>query len=271
MKRNIEYMPDEYKNEPYFNKAHQTYFRRWSKKEEEWFKYLLSKGYTRKEIAESMGRTVQSIIDKKKKLSKNERTYNKKHSEEKKEINKLFLNQIKPVTILDVYCGENTLYDEYDTLKNDIDININADFHMDSLKLLCKLYSENKKFDLIDLDPYGSAYDCFDLAIKMAKKGLCVTLGEINLRRFGEIDYISYRYGINELSQVNSGNLIKHIQQIGLRNHKILEVYSKKDWGHISRVWFKIIPMEKRGKEWYQKKKTVCENKENLSRWIGEK
>lgn len=78
MRKDIEYMPDEYKLKPFFHTGHQTYTRRWSKKEEEWLKYLLSKNYTRREIAESMGRSVQSIIDKRKKMRKKDKTFCKK-------------------------------------------------------------------------------------------------------------------------------------------------------------------------------------------------
>lgn len=268
MRKDIEYMPDEYKLKPFFHTGHQTYTRRWSKKEEEWLKYLLSKNYTRREIAESMGRSIQSIIDKRKKMRKKDKTYNEEHSQEKREINKKFLEEVKPVTVLDCYCGENNIYNEYELVTNDINRKINSDYHMDAHKLLCKLYSEDKTFDLIDLDPFGSAYDCFDLAIKMANKGLCITLGEMNLRRFAETEYVKYRYNINNLDDFNSDNLIKKIQIIGIRNKKDLRIFCKKDWNHISRVWFKISPMKRRGEEFYRKKTKKLESEKNLNEWM---
>lgn len=121
-----------------------------------------------------------------------------------------------------------------------MDKTIDADEHMDSLKLMCKLYLENKKYDMIDLDPFGSAYDCFDLAIKMAKKGLIITLGEMGHKRFKRLDFVRRMYGIESLEEFTSDRIIEEIQKIGLKNKKILNVYKKKDWQGISRVWFTI-------------------------------
>lgn len=73
---------------------------------------------------------------------------------------------------MDLFCGVKNFYSDYDNTTNDINEEIPADYHNEALKTICKLYSENKKYDLIDLDPFGSAFDCFDLAIKMAKKDL---------------------------------------------------------------------------------------------------
>ena len=98
------------------------------------------------------------------------------------------------------------------------------------------------KYDMIDLDPFGSAYDCFDLAIKMAKKGLCITLGEMGHKRWKRLDFVKWRYGINSLDDFTSDIIIKKIQEIGIRNKKILKVFAKRDWQNISRVWFVIKP-----------------------------
>ena len=109
---------------------------------------------------------------------------------------------------------------------------------MDSLKLLCQLYSEDKKFDFIDLDPYGSASDCFDLAIKMANKGIAITFGEIGHKRFKRLDYVRRHYDIHTLDEFTTDNLIKYVQKIGVKNKKNLVVYRKCEWNGISRVWF---------------------------------
>lgn len=105
---------------------------------------------------------------------------------------------------------------------------------------LCKLYSENKKYDFIDLDPFGSCYDCFDLAIKMATNGIAITLGEMGHKRWKRLDFVSKRYGIYNLEDFTSDNLIQKIQQIGIQNKKSLNVFAKRDWQNISRVWFTI-------------------------------
>ena len=41
---------------------------------------------------------------------------------------------------------------------------------LDFSKNIINMSSLNKKFDVVDLDPFGSAFDCFDLAIKIASK-----------------------------------------------------------------------------------------------------
>ena len=109
-----------------------------------------------------------------------------------------------------------------------------------------------KKYDLIDLDPFGSAYDCSDLAIKMARKGLYVTLGEMGHKRWKRLDYVKTRYGINNLDDFTSDNLIKKIQEIGIQNKKKLNVFACKDWQNISRVWFVIEPY-KETSQWEDK------------------
>jgi len=212
----------------------------WTDKEIEWTKQLLSDGYTVKEIAKSLDRSETSVSIKVKRLNKKNNTYNKGHIEEKYKLNDLFLKEIKPKTILDLYCGTRSFYKQYNATTNDINKEIDADYHEDAFKLICKLYSENKKYDLIDLDPFGSAYDCFDLAIKMAKKGLVITLGELGHKRWKRLDYVSTHYDIKTMEDFTIENIIEQIKKIGLRNKKELEVYVAKEWQNTGRVYFKI-------------------------------
>ena len=217
--------------------------RKWTKEEMEWCMKLKEEGCTTKEIAESVDRQLTSVSIKMKRLSKKNDDYNKGHIIDKYNTNKEYFDYLQPNSILDVYCGVKSYWkNNYDVkvISNDMNKEISADYNMDSLKLLCLMYMENKKFDLIDLDPFGSAFDCFDLAIKMAKKGLIVTIGEIGHKRFKRLDYVSRVYGINKFEDFTSDNIIKEIQKIGLQNKKILKVHSKKDWNGISRVWFTI-------------------------------
>lgn len=237
-------MPNEYKGETYFDKHNGTYSRKWTEKEISWLKYLIEKGYTTKEIAESMDRGVTSVSIKKKRISKKDKTYNQNHIREKNKINKVFVKMLNPNSVLDLYNGGSLLYSNYNMTSNDIDKAFDTDFHKDAFKLICELYSQNKSYDLIDLDPFGSAYDCFDLAIKMANKGLCITFGELGHKRWKRLDYVSRFYGINELENFELDALIKEVQKIGLRNKKRLKVYSQRDWGWIGRVWFTIEPMK---------------------------
>lgn len=226
--------------------------RTWTEKEIEWLKKLNEEGYTYKQIAISMGRTETAVNIKMKRLSKKENTYNQKHIDDKYQLNYAFLDIIKPKTVLDPYCGEKCFYKNYKVTTNDINKNIQADFNEDAFKLLCKLYTQNKKYDLIDLDPFGSAYDCFDLAIKMAKKGLVITLGELGHKRWKRLDYVSTHYDINNFDDFTIENIIKYIQKIGLRNKKELVVWKYKEWENTGRVYF-IIKNIKITKQWKDK------------------
>ena len=97
---------------------------------------------------------------------------------------------------------------------------------------------------MIDLDPFGSAYDCFDLAIKMAQKGLVITLGELGHKRWKRLDYVAPRYDIYSLDDFTIQKIISYIQKIGLQNKKKLVVYDFREWRNIGRVWFKIEPLK---------------------------
>lgn len=248
--REIPIIPCEYKGE--YNKScgyTTTKPRKWTKEEIEWTKKLINEGYSNKEIALSLDRSETSVSIKVKRLSKKQNTYNHKHVEEKYKLNTMFLEEIKPKTILDLYCGVNSFYKDLNTTTNDIDKNIEAEYHEDAFKLICKLYYENKKYDLIDLDPFGSAYDCFDLAIKMAKKGLVITLGELGHKRWKRLDYVGSHYDIDNLEDFTIENLIEHIQKIGLKNKKELIIWNYKEWQNIGRVYF-IVKEKKITEQW---------------------
>ena len=246
-------MPDEYKGKSRGCCGYQgTEQREWNDKEVEYLKDCLAKGYSVKEIAESMDRTLVSVKLKRKRLTKTDGTYNKRHIEEKYSLNQQFLDEIKPKTVLDVYCGTKNFYEGYDTITNDIEPSIEATYHDDALVCLYRMYIEGKKFDLVDLDPFGSAYDGFDTAIKMAKKGLAITLGELGHKRWKRLDFVSTHYGIERLEDFTIENLISHIQMIGARNKKKLVVYEYREWQNIGRVWFRIEPMPK-SEQWSKK------------------
>lgn len=218
--------------------------REWTDKEIEWFKKMLNDGYSRSEIALSMGRTEVSVGLKQKRLGKKNGNYNIHHIDEKYEINKNFIDEIKPKSLLDLYAGE-SFYKGCNIKRivtNDINKSLDTDYHRDAFKLICELYSKNKKFDMIDLDPFGSAYDCFDIAIKMARTGLVITLGELGHKRWKRFDFVRPHYGISNIEDFTIDNLISQIQRIGLCNKKELIVWEKREWPNIGRVWFKIKP-----------------------------
>lgn len=239
-------MPEEYRGE--VNKPGgytRTAPRKWTKEEIDWLLKLKEEGYSNAQIAQSMGRSEVSVQIKTKRLTKRDNTYNERHVDEKYQINEAFFSELQPKDVLDAYCGEKQFYRNRTLcITNDKNKDIPASYNLDAFKLLCQLYGKGYEFDLIDLDPFGSAYDCFDLAIKMAKKGLVITLGELGHKRWKRLDYVSTHYDITDLSDFTLDNMIAYIQKIGRRNKKNLLVFEKREWRNIGRVWFKIEPLK---------------------------
>lgn len=212
--------------------------RKWQESDIENLIQLKNSGLDNSTIANKLKRSDVSIQIKLKRLTKKQDTYNKKHRELKYTLNKKFIDIINPKTILDVYAGETSYYNN--AVTNDINQEFNTTYNYDAQKLLCKLFVEDKKFDLIDLDPFGSAYDCFHLAIQMAKKGLIITLGEMGHRRWKRLDFVRSHYGIKKLEEFTVENIINEIQRIGRIYKKELTPVYVGSWGLISRVYFKI-------------------------------
>lgn len=233
--------------------------REWTEEEIKFCACLKEQGYSYKQIAEIVDRTATSVSIKMKRISKQENKYNVKHVEDKYQVNRKFLDAVNPDTVLDVFCGEKNFYSEYQVTTNDKNSEIDADYHMDALRLLCKLYSEGKKFDVIDLDPYGSAYDCFDLAVKMARKGLVITLGEVGHKRWKRLDFVGDRYGIRKIEDFTIQKLIERIQQIGKQNKKKLSVFDFREWSNIGRVWF-LIDSYRETSQWEKVPEETSEN-----------
>ena len=167
--------------------------RKWDDDNIKALKELKAKGLSNKEIAKELDRTEVSIQIKLKRLNKSNTTYNDKHRKDKYRTNAEFLRDLQPTNVLDLYAGENSFYKDYRNplITNDKNKEFtNCDFNLPALKLLCKMYYDGKKFDLIDLDPFGSAYECFDLSLKLAKKGLIITFGELGHKRWKRLDYV---------------------------------------------------------------------------------
>jgi len=240
----IEKMPESYRGTVQTKTDYtKTAPRKWTEEEIGWIVEKKKQGYSNEEIAWSVDRTEISVQIKLKRLSKDDNTYNKPHVIEKYRVNSAFLNDIEPKTILDLYSGEKPYYTglgKYDVTTNDKNESFPAMFHMDALECLCLLYANKKRYDLIDLDPFGSAYDCFDLAIKMAKKGLAVTFGEYGHKRWKRNDFLKRYYGIEDVEGFNVMDLIREVQRIALRNKKVLVPVYVREWQNIARVWFEI-------------------------------
>lgn len=239
-------MPDEYKGKELTNSGMTKYTpRQWTNEEITWCMKLKDDGYSVAEIADSIDRDIVQTSIKLKRLTKKNDTYNHEHLADKYMLNDEFFNVVKPEIVLDAFTGVKHYWsDKCPCVTNDIDESIKADYHMDALKMLCNEYMKGNKYDLIDLDPYGSAYDCFDLAIKMAKKGLIITYGEMGHKRFKRLDYVRNAYQIDDLNDFTIENLIIKTQEIARHNHKDLIVYQIGNWRNIARVYFLIKPIK---------------------------
>lgn len=237
-------MPSEYKGR-YTKNGGLTKFqpRKWTEKEIEWVMMLKEKGFNTKQIAECIDRDVTQVSIKLKRLGKLNKTYNDPHRDEKYITNAMFIADADINSVLDVFSGSKSAYESYELerlVTNDIEISFNTDYNYDALTFCCMQYAGRNKYDLVDLDPFGSAYDCFDLAIKMAKKGIIITLGELGHKRFKRLDFVRRYYGIETIDDFTTENLVKHIIKIGERNKKTLIPVYVKDWRNIARVYFKI-------------------------------
>lgn len=252
-------MPSEYKGE-YTKNGGLTKFqpRKWTEKEIEWVNMLKAKGFNTKQIAECIDRDVTQVSIKIKRLGKMNKTYNDPHRAEKYATNARFIIDANIDSVLDVFSGSKSAYETYGLKKlitNDVENSFSTDYNYDALTFCCMQYAGGNKYDLVDLDPFGSAYDCFDLAIKMAKKGLVITLGELGHKRFKRLDFVRRYYGIETLEDFTTDNLVKHIIKIGERNKKTLIPIYVKDWRNIARVYFKIEQL-KITEQWDVKLKT---------------
>lgn len=245
----VKMMPEEYKGKVNtgcgFTKSAP---REWTEKEIEWIQQLKQEGHSVEYIAFSIDRTPISVSVKLKRLGKKDgHSYNAEHSQDKYETNREFLKQVTPKSVLDLFTGCNSWYTkntDAKVLTNDENPDIIADYHEKAEMLIHRLYYEGHRFDLVDLDPFGSAYDCFDLAIKMAKKAIVITYGEMGHLRFKRLDFVRRYYGIDTIEDFTIERLIAETQKIASRSKKILRPVFVKNWNRISRVYFTIEPLK---------------------------
>ena len=201
---------------------------------------MKKQGSSFEQIGQALGRNPYSCNRKYYKLMKKHDSYNNKHRLLKYEYNKHFLTLLDADTLLDAFSGGVSWWKQNTSLKvTDNDIKVEgADYKLDALDFL--FLFKNKKYDVVDLDPFGSAYECFDFALQIAQKGIIITFGEIVGRRFNRMDFVEHRYGMRYIEDFTTENLIKYIQQRGMIYRKILTPIIKAEMTNISRVYFKI-------------------------------
>lgn len=216
--------------------------RQWTPEEIAFAENLVQQGYTVKQVAHAIYRDSLQVQIKLKRLKKKSGEYNDVHREDKYACNRKFLEMVNPKSVLDVYSGAVSFYSQYPVhlVTNDANKDFNTDYNEDSFDLMCRMWLERRPFDLIDLDPFGSAYDCLDIAVRLAKKALVVTFGEYGHRRFKRTDYVKTRYGIASMDDFTLANMISRVQEIGYMNKKTLTPVIVREWRHIARVYFVV-------------------------------
>lgn len=221
--------------------------REWTSKEIEYLMMLHEEGRSRKYIAVSMGRSETSIALKLKRQGKVSKEYNKDHVADKYAANEEFFAEINPKTVLDLYAGHSWWKEKMCSpfvFTNDKNEKYDTDTHKPAEMLVHDLYYRKFKFDVIDLDPFGTAYDCFECAIRMARKGLVITYGEMGHKRWKRLDFVRTHYGIESLDEFTTQRLIEETQKIAARYHRELTPVIVKEWKNISRVYYLISPIK---------------------------
>ena len=227
-------------NKHYENGVIKSIPKKWSDEEIEKMLNLKKEGVGFDTIGKILNRTAYSCNRKYYKLQKSLDVYNDKHRDLKYQYNKEFLNKIEAKSLLDAFSGGVSWYKtntDLEVIDNDIKVK-GADFKLDAFDFLYKY--RKKCIDIVDLDPFGSAYDCFDLALKIAEKGLIITFGEIVGRRFNRQDFVEHRYNINYIDEFNTKTLSKYVENRALIYRKKLTPIITAEMTNISRVYYKV-------------------------------
>lgn len=230
--------------------------KKWNKNEVDIFKKLQNKGLSIKEIAKKLNRTSISVSVKNKRINQKNDNYNTSHRKQKYLLNERFVEIIKPQTIFDVYAGNsfyknNIKMQNIKVVDNDKDAKNNCDYNLNSIEFLHKF--RNKKIDLVDLDPYGSCFECFDYSLQIAQKGIIITFGEVGHKRWKRSDFVKFRYKINSLKNFNNKKFIDYVVERALIFNKRLIPIFEANFKNILRVYFeiKIIKKSVSGKEYF--------------------
>lgn len=219
--------------------------RAWSDDEVQWCLDRKAEGFSNAQIANALCRSEVSVQIKLKRHTKSNDSYNVKFRELKYLANESFLQATEPSKVLDVFAGNSWWDSKVDTCwSNDKDESFPTTYHMDAFDLLCGLYVEGETFDVIDLDPFGSAYDCFDFAFRMAKKGVVISFGEWGHKRWKRTDFVSPRYGIHVLDDFTHERFIAEAQRIARLHKKTADVSDVLQYSNFLRIYFTLTPLK---------------------------
>ena len=219
--------------------------RQWTDQEVNWMLKQKDNGASVSEIAELLDRTPISVQVKLKRLSKTADSYNEKHRHLKYAANDLFYSAIRPKSVLDLFSC-NSWYADKDcaVITNDLSEDFETDYSEPAKRLLMQFALQAKRFDLVDLDPYGSAYECFDLAIELARKAIVISFGEYGHLRWKRLDFVRDRYQIHSLDEFMPEKFVAEAQRIGRLHKKELQLLDLVQYGNFLRAYFKIESMK---------------------------
>ena len=220
--------------------------RRWTQDEIHVLQEGIQIGKSIATLAHELKRSEISVSIKKKRLDKTGRTYNDKHRVEKYAANESFLSELKPKSVLDLYAGPVSFYKGkvHLVVSNDLEYS-GHDFNTRANLCLAHLYSERKRFDVVDLDPFGSAFECFEMAVQTARRGLIVTFGELGHKRWKRTDFTSRTYRIDRVEDLTLEKMCDYIVEVAARYKKVARLHASYDWKNIGRAYFVLSDMPK--------------------------
>mgnify|MGYP006266448307 CR=1 FL=1 len=214
--------------------------RKWTTYEEDYVIELKEKGLSINSIARALGRDVVQVSIKMKRIAKKSHTYNDRHREEKYMANDVFLSIVHPEIVLDAFAGPFSYYMNRvpEVYTNDVREEFGTYYCEPAEQLLPNLVQAGERFDLVDVDPFGSAYECLLPAIKLATRALVVTFGELGHRRFKRLDFVGPRYGITKIEDFTAENLASYVLKLAKDNGRKVELFQLKNWHNICRAYY---------------------------------
>lgn len=224
-----------------------TEARNWTADEIRWAVEQHKLGHSKKTIAKALGRSEVSVRLKLNRQTKADNIYNTEKTngadrQAKYQGNQELLEATEATSALDVYAGNSWWKDKVArTLTNDISEDFDTDHHQDAHQFLCWVTVEQQQYDIVDLDPFGSPYECLDLAMRIARKGLAVSFGDYGMKRWNRTDYVEPRYGISTIDEYQNGlPFIEEVQRIAKCNHKVAEPIRVIQYGNFLRAYFTL-------------------------------
>jgi tRNA G26 N,N-dimethylase Trm1 len=149
---------------------------------------------------------------------------------------------------VDAFAGMNKKYATMKDVKvitNDIDQKCPTEYHLPADRFLSQMYADARNVDLVDLDPYGSCWDCLPLAIKLARKGLIISYGDFSNWRYKRWEIIQYQVGCipKDIDQYR-GLLIGVTIQMAMSyaKKKLVPVYAFSPNKYFTRIYYQVQP-----------------------------